>query len=83
MGWMIFQGLVFLAVYWSNLEWHWVPNDNYLVVALFGVAAAFVSTLAVGWIIERTRALKDRLRYQGRPPADRTEGHSSYSDFEH
>jgi hypothetical protein len=48
---------VFLAVVWSNLEWHWVENDDKYVIALFGVAAAFVSTLAVSWIIERAKTL--------------------------
>jgi hypothetical protein len=66
MGWLIFQGLVFLAVYWSNLEWHWVENDNYMVVALYGIGAALVATLAVGWLIERLGSLTGRRR----PPAE-------------
>jgi hypothetical protein len=60
MGWLIFQGLVFLAVYWSNLEWQWVPNDNYMVVGVFGIGAALVATLAVGWVIETVKALAGR-----------------------
>jgi regulator of protease activity HflC (stomatin/prohibitin superfamily) len=81
MGWLIFQGLVFLAVYWSNLEWRWVPNDNYLVVGIFGVGAALVATLAVSWIIGTAKALAARRsQHRGRTTADQEGDQSPFSE---
>lgn len=62
MGWRIFQALVFLAVFWSNIEWRWVENDNKYVVALFGIAAAFAATVAVTWIKDRVTIFRQRGR---------------------
>lgn len=85
MLWLIFQGLVFLAVVLSNLEWHWVENDNRYIVGGLGVAAAFGATVAVSWISEQARALKDRRRRRRTEPPElpRFEGRSIPSDFEH
>lgn len=66
MGWLLFQGLVFLAVYWSNLEWGWAENDNLYVVAVFGIGAALGATVIASWIIERLGSLASRRR----PPAE-------------
>ena len=52
------QTAVFVAVIGSNIEWQW--TDNGYVAAFFGIAAAFVVTLA----ISKVASLLTRLKLQ-------------------
>jgi len=41
-GWIVFQGGVAYAVYYTNLQWHWTESRQLAVIC--GVIAAFLAT---------------------------------------
>lgn len=66
--WHLLQGIVFLAVFLSNIRWQWTPNG--LLAGGIAVGAAF----AVTWVastaydlIIRLRANRNAKRFAPRP----------------
>lgn len=56
--WMLLQGMIILAVVFSNIRWQWTPNG--LLATLIGVGLALAVTAGIG-------AIRDRLRRAGAP----------------
>ena len=54
--WKVFQFLIVAAVTLSNVRWGW--TDNGLVVGGTGIAAAFVATYCLVWVLDLMRRLK-------------------------